>query len=1061
MNIQQQSFHKIGALLLAVLTLLGFGLGQGAPVQAAPLAATVTVELWAKTGTLTLPGPVNVPIWGYSDTVGGAAQIPGPAIIVNAGDTVNVTLHNDLGEASSLFFGGQALPPDLTGAPATGGTASYSFVATSPGTYLYEAGPLPNAQHQTAMGLFGALIVRPTSAPDVVIPGQAYADPATAYDDEAVVVLSEIDPNLNNSATPADFDMRTYSPRYWLINGKAHPDTTAIASDAGRKVLLRYVNAGLQYHSMTVLGLNQTVIAKDGSPLLYPYSLGADTIAPGQTADMITLIPGTAAAGSRFALHDSNLLTLRNTNATGFGGMVTFITTVGSGPGPDTTGPTTSGVAVTAGTLNATVDDTATGGSNVVAAEYYVDSTTGTATAMSGAFGGPSAAVNAVIAPATLAGNHVFYVRGQDSAGNWGPFSSVNFTAADTTGPATVALALAPNPSNGTADVTLTGTANDSATGNNNIAAAEFFIGAPGANGTGTALTVNTVGPLAGLSYTIPAATVNALAQNTYQVYVHSRDAANNWGTFAQVALKVDKTGPTTSAVSAAPSASNGTTGLSPSQPFVRVQATLSDSDFVVAAASETSADSTAAESTTAPTEAPVDAALVNRVYMAIVQTSVTNVEAAAVVPNTSYVKTAEGFIDVNPTPAQNGTGFPLTPSDGLFDEGVEDAYVFIPLTTINQLSNGNHTIYIHGQDGAGNWGPTSSIVFVVDKTPPTFSGITLTPNTFVIGSIANVVMTVNGANGTGTAVVGGEYWFGTTDPAPGGGTAFTGLTPNIPVGSLAVGTYTVRARIRDAAGNWSTGTGGVRSATLTVTPPPPPPLYFSTSGTSNPPGVGGSADDADIYFWNGSTAFSRVIDASAAPYSLPGGANVDGFDRVDATHFYLSFNGNVTIPRPGPDLSVQDEDIVYYNAGVWSLYFDGSARNLESGNFDLDAISIVGVGGPGNVYFSLDSNNSPPGVAGGGDDADIYRWNGGNSYTRLFDASALGWSTTNVDGFVYIDATHFYLSYSGDTTVPVVGAVQDEDVVYYNNGVWSVYFDGTGVGLTAGNLDIDAFDLP
>jgi hypothetical protein len=50
---------------------------------------------------------------------------------------------------------------------------------------------------------------------------------------------------------------------------------------------------------------------------------------------------------------------------------------------------------------------------------------------------------------------------------------------------------------------------------------------------------------------------------------------------------------------------------------------------------------------------------------------------------------------------------------------------------------------------------------------------------------------------------------------------------------------------------------------------------------------------------------------------------------------------------------------------------------------------------------------------------------------------------------------------------VPGIGTVQDEDVVYYNAGTWSVYFDGTAVGLTsnnnttASNLDIDAFDLP
>ncbi len=76
------------------------------------------------------------------------------------------------------------------------------------------------------MGLYGALIVRPPAA------GQAYDDPATAFDDEAVLVLSEIDPALNNSATPATFDMRKYAPRYFLINGRTHPDTAPVVVPA-------------------------------------------------------------------------------------------------------------------------------------------------------------------------------------------------------------------------------------------------------------------------------------------------------------------------------------------------------------------------------------------------------------------------------------------------------------------------------------------------------------------------------------------------------------------------------------------------------------------------------------------------------------------------------------------------------------------------------------------------------------------------------------------------------------------------------------------------------------
>ncbi len=114
-----------------------------------------------------------------------------------------------------------------------------------------------------------------------------------------------------------------------------------------------------------------------------------------------------------------------------------------------------------------------------------------------------------------------------------------------------------------------------------------------------------------------------------------------------------------------------------------------------------------------------------------------------------------------------------------------------------------------------------------------------------------------------------------------------------------------------------------------------------------------------------------------------------------------------------------------------------------------------------GSLYFSTDNTLVPPGAGGSGDDADIYRWNGGSSYTRVRDASALGWSTANVDGLVWVDATHVYLSYSPNASVPGIGAVQDEDVVYYNAGTWSVYFDGTAVGLTSGNLDVDAFDVP
>ena len=38
----------------------------------------------------------------------------------------------------------------------------------------------------------------------------------------------------------------------------------------------------------------------------------------------------------------------------------------------------------------------------------------------------------------------------------------------------------------------------------------------------------------------------------------------------------------------------------------------------------------------------------------------------------------------------------------------------------------------------------------------------------------------------------------------------------------------------------------------------------------------------------------------------------------------------------------------------------------------------------------------------------------------------------------------------NANTTLPGAGTVQDEDIVEYNAGTWSVWFDGTAAGLTA-----------
>ncbi len=796
---------RIGVPFLIVVALLGGVLTHGealaaparAPVAAAQAATlpatactgtgTVTCNLWAVAGSITLPDLTTVTAWGYaaesapSSGTPGPLSLPGPVLIVSQGDTVTVNLTNNLAEPTALLFQGQALAPDLTGV-AAGDSTAYTFVATHAGTYLYEAGLLDNAQHQAAMGMYGTLVVRPATA------GRAYGDAATAFDDETLVVLSEIDPALNNSATPANFDMRNYTPKYFLINGKAHPQTDPIATAAGNRVLLRYVNAGMQHHTMALLGLHQTIVAKDGSYLQYSRRVVAETIAPGETLDAIATTPATAVAGSKFALYDGSFL-LHNDAASTTGGMLTFLT-VGAAPPPgaDVTGPATSLVTLTPNpsngtvsvSLSAVVSDAATGNSNVSAAEYFMDApgAEGAGTAMAGAFGSPTVSdVGATIAVGALAaGNHTIYVHGQDSAGNWGSFSFAVLSL-DKTGPATSALTLAPNPSNGAVNVALHATGDDSASGGSNVVAAEYFIGADPGLGLGTAITPNFAAAVVSLDASIPAAIVAALSEGTHVVSVRSQDALGNWGAVAAINLLLDKTGPATSDLSAAPNPNNGALAFNANTPAVRVTATFDDATA-----------------------------------------------------GNSNIAMAEGFLD---TLGANGTGFPFVPSDGLFNSPTEAGYADIPLATINALAVGNHTIYAHGKDAAGNWGTAITVILVIDKTKPAVSTVGASPNPTNTRYTNNTsfVLSASAADvGTGVSNIVQVEWYEGPDPGFGQGAAmYTALpatfTPALAVDVLATvdfaargwaaGNHTLYVRARDAVGNWSLSVSKVVNVVL------------------------------------------------------------------------------------------------------------------------------------------------------------------------------------------------------------------------------------------------------
>lgn len=136
--------------------------------------------------------------------------------------------------------------------------------------------------------------------------------------------------------------------------------------------------------------------------------------------------------------------------------------------------------------------------------------------------------------------------------------------------------------------------------------------------------------------------------------------------------------------------------------------------------------------------------------------------------PETSglYVAKVEYWIDVTGT---YGGGALCNPTDGTFDSDWESFYADVD---ISLLSNGEHYIYIHGQDSFDNWGAMQSIPFTV--TPgqhqssytqsdynPNYGGpfvfeLTVTPTPTGAAPMLNLV---------GTATTRTAYWEPPVEP--------------------------------------------------------------------------------------------------------------------------------------------------------------------------------------------------------------------------------------------------------------------------------------------------------
>ena len=808
-------------------------LSDGAPACSADFTACTIV---AKAGTSSVVG-TGVPVWNWVRAAGDSVTGVNPVLVLKQGVPVTITVVNGLTSPAwplSLSIPGSGLVPDLVGV-ASGGTKTYTFTPKVPGTFLYEAGhvlpggaaspstTLDVGPREVAMGLAGAVVVRPSTF-DAGTPstwtslgaagdngdfngGNAYPD--SSFADEGALVLSEVDPAF--AAAPATYDLRKFNGVYRLVNGRVWPYVPGIGAAPGDRVLLRYVNAGVLPHSMGVLNKRESVVAvdahaSDGAAVV------ADTLAPGQTEDAVVTL-GTGETGSwpvydaSGELNTNGAAAVTGNKAVAFGGMMTLLGTSIPDPGPDVVGPKSTITSATSpvgstGTLTVGVSVTdptiVQGGvsvapSGVDAAEVLIDGAvtgpwgSGTAVTLGGASGDATRTGSApvdlsAISPLLSQGPHRVYVRARDTAGNVGVVTSKLVTV-NASGAVVSGVTVTPSPANGSGDVTVTATADDTKAGGT-VTGATIAVG----TGTPQPMTLGAANAVTtSLTAVIPAATVAAASEGVLPLTIVVTDSGGVPST-TNASLVVDRTGPGVDSGTVTPSPNNGRLGSSVDATSVQVSASFTD-------------------------------------------------PAVGATGKGSGVTAAEGFLMTSPaatcsfnvSPCANGTGFVFVATDGAWGSSTESGYGLIPLTQLATLASGSYPVYVHARDAAGNWGPLVAETLVLDTAPPAVTGLAAAPT----GTVGQLRLTAGATDAVG--VTAAEWWEGTGTHQPMTvGTATGGVSPlTATVAGLTAGSHTFAVRARDAVGNWSP------TVTVTVTVDRTAPTASAAGFTQTGAGAG------------------------------------------------------------------------------------------------------------------------------------------------------------------------------------------------------------------------------
>lgn len=222
-----------------------------------------------------LPG-VTIKAWGYNGST------PGPTILVNPGDYVNIRVYNNLSEPTSVHWHGLTVPNIMDGVPDVepspkiepGYYYDYQFqIIDQPGTHMYHSHFITHKQQM--MGLEGGLIIQDKEYMDR---DYCFLLQEFMIEDMPMGVVQQGNYSINPMA---------HNFNFFTMNGRCFPFTTPLEVKYGEKIRIRFANAMMNAHPMHIHGHQFDITASDGNTIS-PYRVKKNTInvASGETWDI-------------------------------------------------------------------------------------------------------------------------------------------------------------------------------------------------------------------------------------------------------------------------------------------------------------------------------------------------------------------------------------------------------------------------------------------------------------------------------------------------------------------------------------------------------------------------------------------------------------------------------------------------------------------------------------------------------------------------------------------------------------------------------------------------------